>query len=126
MLQDLFRIPGLNIAIHGYGVMLVIGFLGAIQLAKFLARRNGLDPELFVNAGLLALITGVLGARLSHVIENIHSYTDPSRSIGANLWDAINISSGGLTYYGGFLLAFPSLVLYAKWKKIPLRLGMDI
>jgi phosphatidylglycerol:prolipoprotein diacylglycerol transferase len=38
----------------------------------------------------------------------------------------INLPSGGLTYYGGFLLAFPTLVLYAKWKKVPLRLGMDI
>src|SRR5581483_4718118 len=64
--------------------------------------------------------------RLSHVLENFSYYTNPHRSIGANLWDAINISSGGLTYYGGFLLAFPSLVFYAVRKKIPLRLGMDI
>jgi phosphatidylglycerol:prolipoprotein diacylglycerol transferase len=34
--------------------------------------------------------------------------------------------SGGLTYYGGFLLAFPCTVLYGVYKKIPLRLGMDI
>jgi phosphatidylglycerol:prolipoprotein diacylglycerol transferase len=71
-------------------------------------------------------VTGVVGARLSHVIENIHQYTDPSRSILANFLDAINIRSGGLTYYGGFLLAFPALVLYAIHKKVPLRLAMDI
>jgi phosphatidylglycerol:prolipoprotein diacylglycerol transferase len=85
-----------------------------------------LDPDLFVNAGLLALVSGVIGARLSDVLENIHQFTDPSRSVWANLFDAINIRSGGLTYYGGFLLAFPTLVYYAHKKKIPIRLGMDI
>ena len=68
------------------------------------------------DAGLLALVTGVAGARLSHVLENIGYYTNPNRSLWANFFDAINIRSGGLTYYGGFLLAFPSLVLYARYK----------
>ncbi|WP_428937210.1 prolipoprotein diacylglyceryl transferase [Fontivita pretiosa] len=122
----LFRLPVLNVPIYSYGLMMVIGFLAAIQLAKFLARRSGIDPEIFVNAGLIALIAGVVGARLSHVIENFHQYTDPSRSAWANFVDAINIRSGGLTYYGGFLLAFPILVLYAIKKKVPLKLGMDI
>jgi phosphatidylglycerol:prolipoprotein diacylglycerol transferase len=126
MLQEIFRIPFLNLPIYGYGVMLVIGFLGAIQLAKFLAKKSNIDPELFVNAGLIALVAGVAGARLSHVIENIGYYTNPNRSFFANFFDAINIRSGGLTYYGGFLLAFPALVFYARWKKVPIRLGMDI
>src|SRR5437879_5810495 len=126
MMPILFRVPYFGWPIYSYGLMMVIGFLCAIELAKFLARRCKIDPELFVNAGLIALVTGVVGARLSHVIENIHEYTDPTRSIAANLWDAVNIRSGGLTYYGGFLLAFPALIAYAKIKRIPLRLGMDI
>jgi phosphatidylglycerol:prolipoprotein diacylglycerol transferase len=126
MMQELFRLPFLDIPIYSYGVMMVIGFLAGIQLAKVLAKRAGIDPELFVNAGLIALVSGVLGARLSHVIENIHQYTNPNRSVWANLFDAINIRTGGLTYYGGFLLAFPSLLIYAIKKKVPLRLAMDI
>src|SRR5262245_1049546 len=128
MLQVLFRIPWLGWPIYSYGLMMVIGFVCAIQLAKFLAKRSGLDPELFVNAGLLALVTGVLGARLSHVLENIGQYTyvTANRTAWDNFIDAVNIRSGGLTYYGGFLLAFPTLVIYAVKKKIPLRPGMDI
>lgn len=126
MMPILFNIPGTNIPIYSYGLMMVVGFLASIQLGKYLARRCGLDPELFVNIGLIALVTGVLGARLSHVLENLPQYTDSSRSFRENFWDAINIRSGGLTYYGGFLLAFPSLVYYAIKKKIPLRLGMDM
>ena len=128
MLQDIIRFSlfGHEIAIHGFGLMLVIGFLCAMQLAKFLARKSGLDGEVFANACLLGLFTGVLGARLSHVLENLSDFTRSDRSIGQNLFEMINISSGGLTYYGGFLLAFPTLLIYAAKKKIPLRLGMDI
>jgi phosphatidylglycerol:prolipoprotein diacylglycerol transferase len=128
MLQDLirFHLFGREFAIHGFGVMMVIGFLGAMWLAKFLARRKGLDGELFANAALIGLFTGVIGARLSHVLENLSDFTRSDRSVAQNLFEMINISSGGLTYYGGFILAFPTLVIYAIKKKIPLRTGMDI
>jgi phosphatidylglycerol:prolipoprotein diacylglycerol transferase len=126
MLPELFRIPFLNLPIYGYGLMLVIGFLGAQWLAKALARRTGIDPGLFDNALVVALVAGVLGARLSHVLENFGHYTDPTRSAWANFVDAINITSGGLTFYGGFLLAFAALAVYAVYNKMPLRHAMDI
>ncbi|HZL34381.1 MAG TPA: prolipoprotein diacylglyceryl transferase [Tepidisphaeraceae bacterium] len=124
--QILFRIPFLHIPIYGYGVMMVVGFIGAMYLAQFLARRARLDPEVFANAAILALVFGVIGARLSHVLENLPQYTNPRLSVGQNLFNAINIREGGLTYYGGFLLAFPALVLYGMWKRVPIRTGMDI
>jgi phosphatidylglycerol---prolipoprotein diacylglyceryl transferase len=128
MLQDIIRFSlfGHEIAIHGFGLMMVIGFLCAMYLGKFLARRSGIDPETFANACLLGLFTGVIGARLSHVLENLGDFTRSDRSVLENLKEIVNLSSGGLTYYGGFLLAFPTLVLYATRKKMPLRLGMDI
>jgi phosphatidylglycerol---prolipoprotein diacylglyceryl transferase len=128
MLQDIFRFSlfGHDIAIHGFGLMMVIGFLAAMSLAKYLAKRSGLDGELFANATLIGLFTGVLGARMSHVLENLSDFTDPHRTLLQNIFEMFNITSGGLTYYGGFILAFPTLVIYARIKKIPLRLGMDI
>ena len=126
MHPELFRIPGLDLPVYGYGVMLVIGFFSGVALAKFLARRNGLDPELFVNGALIALVTGVAGARLSHVLENFGDFTRSDLSVWQNLGNVFNMRSGGLTYYGGFLLATPCTILYALKKKVPLRLGMDI
>ena len=124
MLQELFRIG--SFPIYGYGLMMVIGFLAAVELAKFLARRSKIDPELFVNAALIALVAGVAGARLSHILENLGEYTRSDRSVWANCWDAINIRSGGLTFYGGLILAFPIVLYYGRLKKVPLKLGMDI
>jgi phosphatidylglycerol---prolipoprotein diacylglyceryl transferase len=126
MYQELFRIPGLDLPVYGYGVMLVIGFFAAVALAKFLAHRSGLDPEVFVNAALIALVTGVVGARLSHVLENLDEFTRSDLTAWQNLQNVFNMRSGGLTYYGGFLLALAATLLYGVYKKVPLRLGMDI
>lgn len=71
-------------------------------------------------------MSGVAGARLSHVLENWSVYTDPHRTVLQNLWDAVNIRSGGLTFYGGFLLATPCTILYGIIKKVPIKTGMDI
>lgn len=123
-----FNVPilGHELIIYGYGLMLVLGFLAAAQLARFLAKRSGLDGEVFINAALLGLFTGIMGARISHILENLSEFTRADRSAAANFAEMLNLRSGGLTYYGGFLLAFPVLIVYAIRKKIPLRLGMDI
>ena len=126
MYQELFRIPWFDLPVYGYGVMLVVGFFGAVALAKFLARRSGIDPEIFVNASLIALVAGVVGARLSHVLENIGDFTRADLTAWENLKNVLNMRSGGLTYYGGFLLATPATIAYGVYKKVPLRLGMDI
>ena len=129
MWQELFRIPipgWHEVPVYGYGLMLVLGVILAISLAKILARRRGIDPELFVNAGLLAMLSGVIGARLSHVLENWSEYFNSSLTLGQSLWRAVNISSGGLTYYGGFIVATGALLVYGRRKKVSLRVGMDI
>ena len=125
--QVLFRLPIFGgVPIYGFGMMLVVAFFAAMEMTKFLARRSRIDPEIFSNAALIALAAGVAGARLSHVLENLGDYTRGDLSIAQNLFNAINIRSGGLTYYGGFLLAFPAVLAYGWYKRVPLRLGMDI
>ena len=112
--------------VYSYGVMMVIGFFAGMLVAKWLARHSGIDPEVFATAGLIALVSGVAGARLSHVLENLSDYTRADRTFWANLGDAVNIRSGGLTFYGGFLLATPCTILYGVFKKVPIKTGMDI
>lgn len=126
MYPELIRIPLIDWPIHGFGVMLVLGLLCAMELARWMARRADLNPDVFSNAALLALLTGVVGARLSHVLENLSVYTNPARSAWQNLLDAVNLASGGLTYYGGFLLAVPAVVIYLRAKRMPVWRCADI
>src|SRR5688572_2835692 len=126
MRPELFHIPGIDFAINSYGVVLIVGFLLALEVGKFLARRVGHDPEIYVNAGIVALVAGVVGSRLSHVIENWPQYSDAADGFFGNLLEAVNLRSGGLTFYGGLLFAFPVVIAYGLLMKVPIRRGMDI
>jgi phosphatidylglycerol:prolipoprotein diacylglycerol transferase len=131
MYQEIFRIPFIDRPVYGYGLMLVIGFMLGAQLAKFLARRCGYNGDAFINACLLGLVTGVVGARLSHVLESLADsrsteFARNGKTLGQNLLGMLNVSSGGLTFYGGFLLATPVMIWFAIRKSIPLLRGMDI
>jgi phosphatidylglycerol:prolipoprotein diacylglycerol transferase len=126
MFQIVFRIPFLNLPIYGFGLMLVVAFLACVQVSKAMARRAGMDPEAFVNATLVALLAGVAGSRLSDVLENWHTFTNPERGFLNNFLDAINLRAGGLTFYGGLFLAAPCCIIYALHKRLPLLRFMDI
>lgn len=126
MMQEVFRIPFFHIPVFGYGLMLVIGFYLAMQVGRALARRCGIDPDVVVNIALIALISGIAGSRISHILENLPEYTRSDRTLGENLFAMINIRSGGLTFYGGLILGTIACVWYGLIKKIPLRLGMDV
>ena len=128
MLKELvhFQFFGHPVVIFGYGAMLVVAFLATVFVGKILARRNGIDPEHVTNAVMIGLITGIAGARICDVLENLHEYFRPERGFWENLLSAINIHEGGLTFYGGFILATPCCIAYAWAKKIPILRGMDI
>jgi len=49
--------------------MLALGFLVAMLVAAWRARREGENPDHIHNAGILALLGGIIGARLFDVIE---------------------------------------------------------
>ncbi|MFW2388595.1 MAG: prolipoprotein diacylglyceryl transferase [Polyangiales bacterium] len=71
--------------IPAYFTLLLIGFAVATWLAARLAKRDGIDPDTFIDLGLFCVIFGVLGARLLHVFADgyfwdyVHLCTDPTK-----------------------------------------------
>ncbi|MBT8470800.1 MAG: prolipoprotein diacylglyceryl transferase [Deltaproteobacteria bacterium] len=71
--------------IPAYFTFLLIGFAVATWLAARLARKDGLNPDTFIDLGLFSVILGVLGARMLHVFvdgyfwDYVHLCTDPSK-----------------------------------------------
>ncbi len=82
MYPTLFEVFGQPLP--AYFSMLVLGFGTAIYLATRQARRMELDHDTIIDLGLFALIWGVVGARILHVIADgyfwdyVHLCTDPS------------------------------------------------
>lgn len=126
MYPEILRIPFLNLPIYGYGLMLVTGLLLAIELGRYLAKKYGLDPDVFSACGLIAVFSGILGARVLFVVENWREFFGGEMALGARLFEVVNISSGGLVYYGGVIAAVPAVLGYVVWKKVPVVRALDI
>ena len=98
MRPELFRIPLPDWAwlpvdslpIRGYGAMLAAGFLLAILLGAWRARRQSENPDHIYNMGLLALVGGILGARLLDVMAHADQYPDWTR--GFNIFEGLKLS----------------------------------
>ncbi|MFB3893647.1 MAG: prolipoprotein diacylglyceryl transferase [Phycisphaerae bacterium] len=117
----------LPLRIYGYGLMLVLGFLLAIALAQWRARRAGENPDVVAHCGLLAVLGGILGARLAFVIQDWNKI-DHGVNVGFSQHpgDILNVTSGGLIYYGGLILAALMVIAYLAAKRLPVRRYLDI
>lgn len=103
--------------IYGYGLMLAIGFISASYLLTLEFRRRSIDPNLANNVTLLALVGGVAGSKILYLIEHWSSFVlDP---VG------MAFSPGGLTFYGGLILAALAIYLYGKRKGIKFSVIAD-
>lgn len=117
----LFRIPGLDIPIHTYGVMIVTGFLLAMYVAWREAKRQG---ELFddvLDFAFWALVGGLVGARIVFIIVNWRHYfieqpIDPDWKVPA----VLVVWKGGLVFYGSAIGGFLAFVWFAYKRKMSL------
>jgi phosphatidylglycerol:prolipoprotein diacylglycerol transferase len=112
--------------IFGYGLSLVLGFLAGVYLAQWRARRAGENPEQAAYCGLLALIGGIFGARLAYVIEHYRDFFPEYGNVSDGLAEMLNITSGGLIYYGGVVLATVIVLAFLRIKHLPARRFLDI
>jgi len=117
----ILRLP-FGITIKSYGLMLMLGFFAATWWATYRAKKVKADVDAILNMGFIGLIAGVVGARLLFVIQ----FWDRFAAEPNPLLAALNITSGGLVFYGGFLLAMVCVVAYLRWKNYSLRLYFDI
>ncbi len=120
-LHDWFNWIPSEIAIRGYGLMLMIGFLGGTWWAGRRALRVKADPDFVVNLGFIALLSSIAGARIFYVMH----YWD-QHFAGKGLWAVVNVTAGGLEFYGGFIGALVAGIPYLLWRRVSIRLYLDI
>lgn len=100
-----------SFAIRWYGVMAALGLLSAGILLNMNRKYIGMTKDQCSNAVMVALIAGIVGARVFYVVQFFDYYRN-------NLFDIVRIDRGGLVYYGGFILAVISLVFYSRISKL--------
>lgn len=107
MKTDLFTIG--NFTVHGYGFMIALGFIFAMLLAEFRAKRYKLKDEAIIDIAIIAGISGFLGAKVLYIIVEFDSFLkDPMAVLG----------SAGFVVYGGIIFGVLFNFLYCKLKKL--------
>jgi phosphatidylglycerol---prolipoprotein diacylglyceryl transferase len=115
MIPVLFQIGPFKV--YSYGLMLGIGFLLGSYILSLELKRKKLDPNMASTITVLAVIFGIAGAKILFLLEDWKYFVqDP---IG------MAFSPGGLTWYGGFLLALAVVIFYVRRKKVPIMKVLD-
>ena len=108
-----------SFAVHWYGIMAACGFM----IASWLLERNReyakLSKDQCGTLLIIAMVTGILGARIFYVVQFFHQYKD-------NLIKIFFIHEGGLVFYGGFILAFASIIVYCRKNHLDTIRVLDI
>ena len=100
-----------HIGLHSYGFMLALGFFIGIYLATRRAREEGIDSNEITQLVFYIFIFSIIGSRLLHVVaEDLPKYVKNPLAI-FYFWQ------GGFAYYGGFLFAIPTVIIFCKKNK---------
>jgi len=105
--------------IYSYGLMLVVAFFVSCALASRQAKKENINPDTVMNMAFLAFVTGIVGARLFYVIENLHYYSKHPVEI-------VMLQHGGLSWFGGLILGGALSLVYLKYKRLPIFKMMDL
>ena len=104
------------ISIYWYGVLIVTGAMLAAHLMSKLSSRNGHNPEIAWNVLLALLVTGILGARVYHIISSWEYYSaNPSEMFGLQMsgFGIFGAVIGGA--FGMWLFTTISKLRFLEW-----------
>jgi len=99
------------LTIYSFGLMVALAFLTANWLLNAELKRRAFPQaeQLGSSITLLALIGGIFGAKLFHLIENpSYFFEDPIGSL---------FSGEGLTFYGGLITSIVMILMYLRKKQ---------
>lgn len=105
----LFKIG--SIPIWAYGASLTVAFIFGAWFGAKRARRVGMDGDHVWNVATWGFVAAILGARLVHVV-----WENPALMKHPGQW--LSIWQGGLVFYGGFIAAVLSSIIYCRVKKL--------
>jgi phosphatidylglycerol:prolipoprotein diacylglycerol transferase len=114
-----------GLPIRGYGVFLLLGITSGGAMALVRARQAGLHPDVILSLAIWLVVSGVIGARLFHVVE-YWQQNFAGRSLGETLIEIVNVPEGGLVIYGALFGGAIGLVAFTRKHGLPLLAMADL
>ena len=117
MYPELFRFG--NFQISSFGLMVALAFLSAYWLSSLEFKRKGIEERLLGNLFIAAMVGGIGGAKILYLIENV-----PISRLLDSPFSYI-LSRGGLTFYGGFVVAIILMLYLTNRSKVSFWIIVD-
>jgi phosphatidylglycerol:prolipoprotein diacylglycerol transferase len=107
--------------IHTYGIGLALTFWFAYRYFEHRLRKRGFETEWVASLFIWVIASAIVGARAMHVLSNLGYYSAHPSQIFA-IWQ------GGLSSFGGLLLAVPTAIVIARRRcpQLGVLQGLDI
>lgn len=119
--ETAFTIPGINVSVAWYGLIITFGIILAFLYVFLRTRKLRLISDDLFDIAIFTVIPGIIGARLYYVffdwLKNPHHYT--------KFTDVIAIWNGGLAIYGGIIFGALGCILTLKYKRIRIPVFFD-
>ncbi len=116
MYPELIEIFGLRIST--YGVLVALGILTAYFLTLRLSRSEGLDTRKMDNIFMVAVLSGIVGARIAFAVENWEQLD--------GFLDIFAIWKGGVSFYGGFIGGLLGAIVGVRLYRLPVWKVADV
>ena len=101
-----------------YSLAIVLAIAAAVVVAARVARTKGIASGEIYSVALWAVLAGIVGSRLVHVLDHLEHYV-------ANPAQILQFQQGGLAIWGGLAGGGLAAVAYARIKRIPLGRLVD-
>lgn len=101
----------LGIDIRYYGILIAIGMAACIIISLRRTAHTDIAKDKLLDGSIIAILAGIIGARLYYVIFSFEMYKD-------NIGEILHIRSGGLAIHGGLILGSLALFIYCKKKDV--------
>ena len=107
--------------VHTYGIGLAVTFWFGFVYFERRLRKQGYPTDWLVPVFLWIILAAVVGARAMHVLSNLSTYTQRPGDILA-VWQ------GGLSSFGGLLLAVPVGIILTRRRcpELPIARALDL
>ncbi len=101
-----------------YGLAIMMAIIAAVLITVRQARAKGIVADYIYSLAIWVVISGIVGARLFHVLDRWDYYS-------ANLSQIFQFQQGGLAIWGGLGGGGIALLLYARIRHLPLGRLVD-
>ncbi len=103
---QMWRAPWESLPIYSYGVMLGLSLVVGWYLVLGLTDRQGLPRDKMADCYVFTAFMAVAGSRVLYILTNLQEFP--------TLWSMLQLRSGGLVAYGGFLGGLLGSIIYLR------------